>query len=153
MYRPQFPYPPTPANCQDQRCTYSFDGSNTPLLSGTLAAGGQTGRIPLLLDRDADFLIRGIQVSATTLAVGIEDAAGHQIVFPTSLGLPPTLVSALWAQCDGGPYVALDSDNWGIYCRAGAALKAYVQNPTTGTVAFPVITLHGIKRFKGARCK
>src|SRR5271157_4549305 len=55
MYRPQFPYPPTPPSCQDQRCTYSFDGSNTPLLSGTLAAGGQTGRIPLLLDRDADF--------------------------------------------------------------------------------------------------
>lgn len=153
MYRQQFAFPKTPHGCQDQRCMFSYDGSNVALLSGTLAAGAATGRIPLLIDRDADFLLRAIQISPTVLSVGIEDPGGHPLVNPSSPGQYPLEPNALWAQCDGGPIVTLDSDNWGIFCRKASALIAYLSNPTAAPVAFPIITLHGIKRFSGAQCR
>ena len=153
MYRPQFAFPKPPAGCEDQRCLYSFDGSNTPMLSGSLGGNLTLNKIPLLLDRDAPFLLRAIQVSATALLVGIEDPGGHTLVYPTSLGLPPTISNPLWAQCDGGINVPLESDDWGIYCRAGSALIAYVQNGTGGSLTLPIITLHGVKRFTGVKCR
>jgi len=153
MYRPQFPYPPAPAGCQDLRCSYSFDSSNTPYFVGTIAAGVLIQQVPLPLDKDADFFLRGIQIQATTLLIGILDAGGHPILLPSAAGLPPTLSVPLWAQCDGGPIVPLESDPWGIYCRAGSRLLANVQNSGALAVAGPVITLHGVKRFKGVKCQ
>ncbi len=153
MYRPQFPFPQAPAGCEEQRCLYSFDGSNTPMLSGNLGGNLTLNKIPLQLDRDAPFLLRAIQVSATSLLVGLEDPGGHTLVYPTSLGLPPLEPNALWAQCDGGPITVLESDNWGIFCRAGSVLLAYVQNTTAGSLTLPIITLHGVKRFSGAKCQ
>lgn len=152
MYRPQFAFPKA-SNCQEQRCIYCFDSSNTPSMAGTLAAGITTSRIPLPLDRDADYLVRAIQISPSLLQFGLEDPGYHPLVHPTSSGLPPVVASALWSQCDGGPLVTLESDNWGIYCRRGAVLIAYFSNPTTGALAFPTINIHGIKRFTGAKCQ
>lgn len=152
MYRPEFAYPPTPSGCADQPCVYSFDASNVPNFSGTIAAGSLITKIPLLLDQDADFYCRAVQLAPTALLVGLEDPGGHPIIFPTLTGLPPTLAVPLWGQCDGGPITALDSDTWGIFCRAGSRFLAYLQNATNGGIAGPVITLHGIKRYKGGAC-
>lgn len=153
MYRPQFAFPESSGPCQEQRCTYSYDRTNTPALAGTLAAGATTPRIPFLLDRDADYLWRAIQVSPTVLLVGIEDPGGHPIVHANPSSNPPVELNALWAQCDGGPFVTLDSDNWGIYCGPGAVLIGYVSNPTAGALVLPIITFHGIKRFRGNKCR
>jgi len=153
MYRPQFAYPLTPAQCEDERCHYSFDGTNVPRFQGNIPGLTTYTKVPLVLDQDADFFIRGIQISPTTLLIGIQDPSGHPIVFPTATGLPPVLQVPLWAQSDGAGLVTLDSDNWGIFCPASGCLLAYVQNTLAGSVAGPVITLHGVKRFKGAGCK
>lgn len=153
MYRPQFPYPPTPVGCQDQRVSYSFDGSNVAYFSGTVAAGALLQQVPLPLDKDADFYLRAIQIQATTLLIGLQDAGGHPLLLPSAPGLPPTLSVPLWAQCDGGPIVPLESDNWGVFCRAGSRLLAYVQNTGIAAVNGPVITLHGVKRFVGELCR
>ena len=59
MYRPQFAFK-SPIGCEEQRCVYSFDFTNTPVLTTTLAAGANIDRIPLRLDKDADFYLRGI---------------------------------------------------------------------------------------------
>ena len=59
---------------------------------------------------------------------------------------------SLWAATDGAGFVALDSDDWGVFCPAGGALLAYVQNPTAGSLSL-ILTIHGIKRFKDSRCK
>ncbi len=153
MYRPQFPYPKSPAQCEDERCHYSFDSTNTPRFAGLIPGNTTYTKVPLVLDQDADFLIRGIQISPTTLLIGIEDTWRHPIIFPTATGLPPVLQAPLWGQTDGAGIVTMESDNWGIYCPAAGCLLAYVQNTLAGSVAGPVITIHGVKRFKGAQCK
>lgn len=153
MYRPQFVYPPTPKGCLDQRCSYSFDQSNTPYFNGTIAAGALIQKIPLQLDQDAAFFIRAIEVQATGLLVGLEDTHVNPLLQPTAQGQPPTLLPALWCEPDGAGIVALETDNWGIFCPAGGVLNAYISNPTAGPIAGPVILLHGIKRYTGEQCK
>jgi len=60
-YRPQFIYPPTPEGYQDEEFEYYFDPSNTPALGDV---PGQ--KIPLQLQADAAFILRGIQISGNT---------------------------------------------------------------------------------------
>ena len=87
MYRPQFAFQ-SPANCEEQRCVYSFDSTNTPWLTTRLAAGAVISRIPLLLDKDADFFLRGFNTMPLPNAVGLfgdgleyrlEDPKGHPL--------------------------------------------------------------------------
>ena len=154
MYRPEFVYLPAPADSKDVRCTYSFDGSNTPALASAIpAANAYSTEIPLTLDEDADFFLRGIQLQETVLLIGLLDPFRNQLVNPLVPGNPPTLLPDLWASTDGAGLEALESDNWGIYCPRGSSLIAYVQNGTAAPVAGPVITLHGIKRYCGEQCK
>jgi hypothetical protein len=155
MYRPQFVYPDESKGCKNQRCIYSFDASNTPAWNGNIGAGAILQKIPLLLDQDADFFLRGIEVYGTLLSVGLEDAHGNSLLDPTLPGLPPTLVPALWSSTGGAGLVALESDNWGIFCPAGGVLKAYIQNTTAAPISGTglCINLHGIKRYSEDRCK
>ena len=150
MYRPQFAYSPSPAKCKDQSCMYSFDGTNTPYFLSVAANDPGTNQVPLMLDQDADFIIRAIRISPTSLGIVLEDCFLHVIVDqnPQNQCLNPQF----WSETDGAGLVALENDNWGIWCPAGGILIAYVQNPTNAPVTGLAINLDGVKRFSGARC-
>ena len=170
MYRPQFVYPDAygviiPAKdgkpayfCQDKRCTYSFDYTNTPSLS-VVNNNVVNLKIPLILDQDADFFLRAFQVNYSTVGgvgtqlvqVGLLDCFNNQILDPLVAGNPPVLYPYLWSESATGGIVTLDSDAWGIYCPAGGALGAYVNNQS-GATASVIINLHGVKRYRGAQC-
>lgn len=165
MYRPQFPYK-TPSGCQDQRCVYSFDSTNTPFLALTIAAGQAFSRIPLPLDKDADFYLRGFVVSwvvfPTNIRTGIEfrleDPNRHTLSdtdnpLPTS-GATNYEFPALYSATDGAGIVALDSDDYGVYCQQGSRLYLFVQNngPSDIDLTALVVNLHGVKRYSGEAC-
>ena len=145
-YRPQFPYFPAGEGCDDQRCHYSFDGSNTPALV-SVAAGAVLSKIPLLMDQDAPFFWRALQVSATGLLIRIEDCNGNPL-----LPSDAVLDSSFWCETGGAGLVPLESDIWGIFCPAGGGLFLYVSNLTAGAITDLVITLHGVKRYSEANC-
>jgi hypothetical protein len=157
MYRPQFAYK-SPADCEEQRCVYSFDSTNTPWLATTLAAGGNILRIPLLLDRDADFYLRGFQ---TAVAIGglefrLEDPKGHALSDRENLLQESDYeYSSLYSEMNGAGIVALDNcDDYGVFCQAGSRFYLYLLNngPATVNLTAFVLTLHGVKRYSGERC-
>lgn len=154
MYRPQFVYLDAPPNSKDVRTSYSFDQSNTPAFAGTIAAGAAfSSPIPLTLDQDADFFLRAIQIQATALQIGLADLNNHPLIDPSQSGFPGLLIPDFWSSTDGAGIVAMETDNWGMFCPAGSSLLAYVFNPGAVPLSGPVITLHGIKRYCGDRCK
>ena len=154
MYRPQFVYLGSPSDTKDVSVLYSFDGTNTPAFAGTIGAGAAFSTpIPLTTDQDADFFLRAIQIQATLLQVGLADLNNHPLIDPSQSGFPGLLIPDLWASTDGAGVVAMENDNWGLYCPLGSSLLAYVYNPTAGPLAGPVITVRGIKRYCGDRCQ
>jgi len=150
MYRPQFAYPPPPTGCREQNCMYSFDATNTPSFASIAANDPGTNKIPLQLDQDADFIIRAVRITPSSLRVVLEDCFLHALVDqnPQNQCLNPKF----WAQTEGAGFVPLESDNWGIWCPAGGILIAYVQNPTGAPITGLAINLVGEKRYSGARC-
>lgn len=163
MYRPQFVFPPPGKGCQDRKCPYSFDSFNTPALGNIPNGNPVNVRIPLVLDQDADFFLRGVQIFVTavsavptTVQVGLLDCFGNQLIDPLLAGNPPTLYPYLWSfssasPTGGGGIVTLDSDPWGIYCPAAGALAAYISN-TAGFEVSVIINLDGVKRYRGEQC-
>lgn len=168
MYRPQFAYS-TPKGTEDHRCHYSFDASNLPVLTGLLAAGASTGRIPLLLDSDADFFLRAIQIQdrvlpllllSSGLRIRIEDCYGNPLSdsenLPAAVGTQRDNYEspALYGETDGAGIAALETDEQGVYCPSGGRLTLYVFNPTAAPVALSaiVLNLHGVKRYSGEKC-
>lgn len=160
MYRPQFAYR-TPKDTEDHRCHYSFDGSNTAFLVGNLGAGLSTGRIPLLMDSDADFFLRAIQLQPSLgLQIRLEDCYGNPL---SDSGNNPVVAGtqrdnyvnpALYGEPDGAGIVALESDEQGVYCPRNGALNLYVTNPTAAPISLAniVVNLHGVKRYSGEKC-
>lgn len=79
-YRPQFAYPPTPDGWIDEEFEYYFDPVNTPGLN--VSVTGQIAlKIPLQLQKDAEFIWRGVQISGNTgpLQVRLYDAFDHEL--------------------------------------------------------------------------
>jgi hypothetical protein len=152
MYRPEFAYLPAPPNTLDQACLYSWDGSNTPSFVSPIPNGALIQKIPLRFDQDSDFFIRGLEIIGNGLLVGLEDTNGAPLVQPLAPGLDPTMLAPLWAETDLAGETAVESDNWGIYCPAGSALYAYVQNATGNQQNGPIITVYGVKRYLGVPC-
>ena len=70
-YRPQSVYPDPPEGWEDTDFVYYFDPVNTPALGGGLPAGETIQKIPLQLQPDADFYLRGIQISGNTGRLGL----------------------------------------------------------------------------------
>lgn len=160
MYRPQFAYP-TPEGCEDQRCHYSFDGSNTPSLVGNLGAGLSTPKIPLLLDSDADFFLRAIQLQpGLGLQIRLEDGDGNPLSDSGNIAVAAGIQKqnyvdpALYGEPDGAGIVALESDEQGVYFRRAGGLSLYVTNPTAAPISLAniVVNLHGVKRYSGEKC-
>ena len=157
MYRPQFPYK-SPAECEDQRCVYSFDKTNTPFLTGTLAAGANISRIPLLLDKDADFYLRGfgtVNYDSLGIEFRLEDPKGHPLSDIENANEQINYEFAgLYSCTDGAGIVALDSDDWGVYCQQGSRLYLFIFNDGANPFDLTglIFNLHGVKRYSGDRC-
>ena len=157
-YHPQFAFK-SPVDCEEQRCVYSFDATNTPWLATALAAGNNIPRIPLLLDKDADFYLRGIQArqyNGSALEFRLEDPLGHPLSDRENLVLETDYqYPGLYSEMDGAGIVTLDNaDDYGVFCQAGSRLYLYLLNNSTGAIALTgfVLNLHGIKRYSGERC-
>lgn len=160
VYRPQFVFPDSAADCQDVRTHFSFDYSNVPLFASDIPSSWNSNtRIPLVIDKDAPFLLRGIEVSPTSLGVGLLDPFNNplldngQEIAGLGGGLPPFLPVEIWAGSAGLGVGALEGDNWGVFCPRGARFGLYLSNTTGGAVAAPVITLHGVKRYRKGDCR
>lgn len=158
-YGPQFAYK-SPADCEEQRCVFSFDHTNTPWLATTIAAGAQIPRIPLLLDRDADFYLRGIQMTdfdnPDGLEIRLEDPKGNPLSDRESqLEEMNFQYPALYCAMSGAGIVPLDNaDDYGVFCQSGSRLYLHLFNNGANNVTLTgmVITLHGVKRYSGERC-
>ncbi len=153
MYRPQFVFPPPPADCTEQRFHYAYDASNTPTLnSGTLAAGAHTGRIPLQMDHDAPFYLLAIQQWASFLQLRLETPYGDALSDSgNSVETSNYVYTELWSEADGAAIVTLEGE---IFCPRGGVLNLYLNNPTGAPVSMNTIrlTLHGKKRYPREQC-
>ena len=155
MYRPQFIYPLPPAPCEDQKCMYSFDVTNLPVLNHTLAAGARTGRIPLRLDKDADFYLRGINLQGP-VSIRLEDTDGNPLsdsenaIDSTNYELPLE-----YGDSNGFGIVALESGAGGVFGPAGGNYVVYLFNAGTTTIELQLcaINLHGVKRYAEEVCR
>lgn len=154
MYRPQFAYPLPDAPCVDQACPYSFDQTNLPVFGGTLAAGAQTGRVPLRLDKDADFYLRAIR-SQGLISFRIEDANGNQLsdsnnsTNSTNYELPNE-----YSRTAGAGLVTLDSGADGVFAPAGGNFLVYLYNATAAPIVLTTCALNlvGVKRYHKEVC-
>ena len=158
-YRPQFAYASIP-DCDEQRCTYSFDPSNLPAIVGvTLAAGAQTGRIPLKFDLDADFYVRAIAASYAGLGIRIEGSGAgdpwSDNENDTSL-FPSANFVQLSEYSSGGPFISrfgpcnMESGLRGIFIPGGGTLSLFLFNYTSAgqTLAYFRLLLHGVKAYR-----
>jgi hypothetical protein len=147
-YRPQYAYPLTPAGFEDETFDYSFDQTNTPVLALPLLAGAEANDIMLPMQADAPFIARGLLIVNTTTGGGsplnIRLKTPHGDYLATS-----PVPSARWANgsvravSTGKAKTPFEPE---IKCPAGSVWTLYLQNPTTGTVTPPSVTLYGIKR-------
>jgi hypothetical protein len=154
MYRPQFPYPAPKAPCNDQPCVYSFDFTNLPVFLGTLASGARTGRVPLRLDKDADFYLRAIR-SQGLISFRLEDTDGNPLsdsenaIQSSNYEFPQ-----LYSDPAGAGVVALDSGADGVFGPAGGNYVVYLFNATASPIDLTTccLNLFGIKRYAGEGC-
>jgi hypothetical protein len=154
MYRPQFAFK-SPVNCEEQRCAYSFDQTNTPRLASILTPGSEILYIPLELDKDADFYLRGIQTTAqAALEFRLEDPKGNPLCDTGNVLQESNFqYPGVYSQTNGAGIVTLDNaDDYGVFCQAGSRLYLHLFNNGIANVGGLVVTLHGIKRYSGERC-
>lgn len=155
MYRPQSAYPIPPAPCDDQRCVYSFDSTNLPTFLRTMGPGASAGRIPLRLDKDADFYLRGLS-STGLIAYRLEDTNGNQLSDwlnvreSTNYELPQE-----FSDTAGFGIAPLESGAGGVFGPAGGNFLLYLFNPTVASINLVtcVLNLHGVKRYSREVCK
>lgn len=155
MYRPQFAYPLPPAPCDDQACLFSFDATNLPVFTGTLAVGAQTGRVPLKLDKDADFYLRAIR-SQGGISFRLEDTDGNPLSDsenannPTNYQLPNQ-----YSNSAGAGLVALESGAGGVFGPAGGNYVVYLYNATAAPIVLSTCALNlaGVKRYSEEVCR
>jgi hypothetical protein len=155
MYRPQFVYPLAPSPCMDQTCMYSFDSTNCPVFAGTLTAGNRTPRIPLKLDKDADFYLRAIDTQGT-VSLRIEDADGNPL-FDSENATASTNYAHphKYSFTNGAGFVALEGGPEGIPARAGGNYLVYLYNQTASSINLTTCALNlvGVKRYGSEVCK
>lgn len=155
-YRPQFAYAAI-ADCDEQRCTYSFDASNTPKFVTILAAGAMSGRIPLKFDLDADFYVRAIEATLGGLKMRIEgsgagdpwsDAENDTSLFPGANYERLAQYSATSGDGASG-LVPIESGLRGIFVPGGGTVSVFLMNYTSGAIGTEGLRLkfHGVKAY------
>lgn len=154
MYRPQFPFSAPPAPCEDQTCLYAFDATNLPVFTGTLAAGQQTGRIPLRLDKDADFYLRAISTQGG-VSIRLEDTDGNGLSdSENALQSSNFVLPSEYSETNGAGYVALESGAGGVFGPGGGNYVVYLFNATAAPISLRTcaINLIGVKRYNSEGC-
>lgn len=154
MYRPQYAHSLPPAPCAQQTCQYSFDQTNLPALSGSLAAGARTGRIPLRMDKDAPFYLRAIMTQGT-LSIRVEDpdrnafSNSEQATESANYEIPSE-----WSLTKGAGFAVLESGAGGVFIPAGATFVVYFYNGTGASVNLNTMAfnLKGVKQYDNAEC-
>lgn len=154
MYRPQFLFSLPPEPCEDQTCMYCFDSTNLPVFAGTLGVGKQTGRVPLRLDKDADFYLRAISQQGN-VSIRIEDTDGNPLsdsenaANSTNFELPKE-----YSRTAGAGFVALESGAGGVFGPGGGNYVVYLFNATAVTIDLTTCALNliGVKRYPGEVC-
>jgi hypothetical protein len=134
---------------------YCFDSSNLPVFTGTLAPGAQTGRVPLRLDRDADFYLRAISMHGE-VSIRLEDTDGNPLsdsenaINSTNFELPREYASTF-----GAGFVALESGAGGVFGPGGGNYVVYLYNATPVTIDLTLCALNliGVKRYNSEVCK
>ena len=154
MYRPQFAYDLPPVPCEDQACMYSFDETNLPVFTGNLLAGAQTGRVPLKLDKDADFYLRAID-SQGAFSFRLEDTDGNALSdSENALNAANFELPKEYSNTAGAGFVALESGAGGIFGPAGGNYVVYLYNAGTTTIDLSTCALNlvGVKRYSKEVC-
>lgn len=155
MYRPQFIFPLPPSPCFDQTCMYSFDSTNCPVFLGTLAAGGRTPRIPLRLDKDADFYVRSIDTQGL-VSLLIEDADGNSLSdSENAQASSNTMFPHKYSSTAGAGFVALEGGPEGVPGKAGGNLLLYLYNASSSPIVLSTCALNlvGVKRYAREGCR
>lgn len=149
VYRAQFGYD-TPKGFRDEQFHYTFYGYNTPMLTGSIAAGAILANIPLVLQTDAPFLLRGWKVSQAAapfsnpqLSIQFKDTWGNYL----SSGLVPIALYAPPVNASVGGFMVNPVEPE-IRCPAGGVLWVWLQNPTASPVPAPQISFYGVKRYR-----
>jgi hypothetical protein len=155
MYRPQFVYSPTPPQFEDIDFEHYFDSFTVPRLNQTVAAGTLILNIPLVLQSDWPFFLRGIQVKGINgadpvVAVQIQDPYGNYLsddFVPLDLYVTPDFTGLYFLDIPVEPE---------IRCPQGSTFTLNVKNQTSGNADLTKVrvTLSGVKRrlAKGAKC-
>ncbi len=118
MFRPQFPFPPAPRGFVWQPCLYQFSQNNVPALGNlNLAAGQQTGHIPLPLDKDAPFRLMAAKIQNGGVDVLLYDPEANQLM--------DTFVSPSEYANELQPFTVLEGP--GIDVPAGAVFAVRLQ--------------------------
>src|ERR1039458_195113 len=143
-YRPQFAYAPIP-DCDEQRCSYSFDPSNLPAIAGvTLAAGALSGRIPLKFDLDADFYVRALSNTNPGLSMRIEgsgpgdpwsDNENDTSLFPGANFVRLAQYSDIGLTKSRFGLCTLESGLRGIFIPGGGTISLFLFNHYTAGVS------------------
>ena len=159
-YRPQFVPPPTPKGFHDVDFVAYFDAVSTPFLGTIMQAGAEQLDVPLQLENDADFVLRGIRV-VLFLTTERGAPAVPQVQFKAPDGsplsskfpaFPPLLLQSYTA---GGlivapagafefPTVPIDPE---VLCPAGSAFLMNVYNPGILAQLGGFIAFFGVKRY------
>ena len=154
MYRPQFAIPLPSPPCEDQSCMYSFDGTNTPAFSGSLQPLAQTGRIPLHLDKNADFYLLAVSTDLP-VSLRIEDGKSNPLSDSENTLQAQNFENPnLYSATEGAGFAVLESGADGVLGRQGGNFSLYLYNPTAAPVDIStcVVNLIGRKRYPGALC-
>lgn len=118
MFRPQFAIPPACPGYVWQPCVYQFDPTNTPaFVNILLAAGQETGHIPLPLDDDAPFQLMAIKIEHSAVNVQLWDPFGNELM--------DTYVDPSEYASDVAPYTILEGP--GILCHEGSTFQVRLQ--------------------------
>jgi hypothetical protein len=124
------------------------------VLTGTLLAGQQTGRIPLSLDKDADFYLRAINIQGAA-SVRIEDPDNNPLSDSDNATQAANFMLPVeYGDSSGAGVVALDSGADGVYGPAGGNFVLLLANLGGVTIDLSTcaITLHGVKRYIEKGC-
>jgi hypothetical protein len=167
MYRPQFAYSRSPAQFEDSTFSHYFDWTNVPLLNNTaLPAGGLLQNIPLQLQTDWPFYVRGIMVQGgplfpllspapATVQVRFKDPFSHDLsndFVPVGLYVAPSTVRSISLAIiptifvrNNPLMIAFEPE---VRSPAGAVWWLSIRNPTATTQDLTQvrITLSGVKR-------
>lgn len=149
-YRPQFAFF-TPPGFRDEQFHYSFDSTNTPGLSQTIAAGATLRNIALQTQQDAEFICRALKIQSGTSPSALNIQIKNSFDRLLSVGQTPIydLYTPSGAAIVGSFWVPFEDE---MRCPAGAFLELFITNLTSGTLSCPALSFYGVKRYRAEDC-